>query len=133
MASYCKHTRALTFENLSGEKGSGAVCYELRRYQLKLGYDTVPEFMKNYSEGLKDKLRADQTGASTLVTLLYNEVGPLNTVIELWRHQSMQRSQDSRVASREAPLWKKAVAQNALLGITFDNQFLRPASFSPWK
>jgi len=63
------------------------VCYELRRYQLKLGYPTVPDFLKSYGEGLQDKLRADDSGASTLVTLLYNEVGPLNTVLELWRHQ----------------------------------------------
>jgi hypothetical protein len=61
--------------------------------------------MQQYAEGLQDKLRADQTGASTLVTLLYNEVGPLNTVLEIWRHESMERSQDSRVASRQAPLW----------------------------
>mmetsp|Transcript_36007 Transcript_36007/g.58037 ORF Transcript_36007/g.58037 Transcript_36007/m.58037 type:complete len:211 (+) Transcript_36007:126-758(+) len=112
---------------------TSAVCYELRRYQLKLGYPTVPDFLKSYGEGLQDKLRADDSGASTLVTLLYNEVGPLNTVLELWRHQSMQRSQDSRVASRKAPLWKKAVARNADLGMTFDNQFLRPTAFSPWK
>ena len=66
---------------------TSAVCYELRRYQLKLGYPTVPDFLKSYGEGLQDKLRADDSGASTLVTLLYNEVGPLNTVLELWRHQ----------------------------------------------
>ena len=67
------------------------------------------------------------------MTLLYNDVGPLNSVIELWRHESMQRSMDSRVASRQATLWKKAVAKNAELGISFDNQFLRPAPFSPWR
>jgi len=114
-------------------QSSPTVCYELRRYQLKLGYQTVPEFLAAYGEGLMDKMRADESGASTLVTLLYNDLGPLNTVIELWRHKSMQSSQDSRVASRKALLWKKAVAKNAELGITFDNQFLRPAPFSPWQ
>ena len=187
---YVEATATLTAAGLKGAvpirnepdvptTASSGVCYEMRRYQLKLGYPTVPEFLKYYGEGLQDKLRVDQTGASRLVTLLYNEVGPLNTVIELWRHQTMQRSQDSRVASREAALWKKAVvllwralvallpllclpqlgthsrtltnsskqkhplwiahfvkmlqARNAELGITFDNQFLRPAAFSPWQ
>lgn len=88
---------------------SGAACYEMRRYQLKLGYPTVPDFLKYYGQGLQDKLRVDQSGASHLVTLLYNEVGPLNSVIELWRHETMQRSQESRAASREAALWKQAV------------------------
>jgi len=50
-------------------------------------YDTVPEFLKSYGEGLQDKLKADDSGASSLVTLLYNETGPLNSVIEIWRHQ----------------------------------------------
>lgn len=95
---------------------SSGVCYELRRYQLKLGYPTVPEFLKHYGEGLKDKLRVDQSAASNLVTLLYNEVGPLNSVIELWRHESMQRSQDSRAASRQAPLWKQAVVNLCAYG-----------------
>ena len=119
-------------EAISADSGS-AVCYEMRRYQLKLGYPTVPDFMAAYGEGLADKLGADKSGASSLVTLLYNDVGPLNSVIELWRHESMQRSMDSRVASRQATLWKKAVAKNAELGISFDNQFLRPAPFSPWR
>jgi hypothetical protein len=79
---------AMNFQPQTAASGSRSAVYELRRYQLKLGYPTVPDFLKNYGAGLLDKLRADNSGASTLVTLLYNEVGPLNTVLELWRHEA---------------------------------------------
>lgn len=133
-------TGVLLAAGLPGARGfspaadkSGKVCYELRTYQLKLGYDTVPKFLELYGPGLVDKLKADTSGASTLVTLLYSESGPLNVVMELWRHESMQRSQDSREASRAAGKWKAAVAGIADLAISFHTQFLRPTSFSPWK
>ena len=116
------------------------VTWELRRYQLVLGYPTVPRFLELYGAGLPEKLRVrdcprnpchfgilfgersrvsersysskalivkqaatqiyyrvlrasspvrsacqgevDQTGASTLVTLLYSDSGPLNVVVE---------------------------------------------------
>eukprot|EP00435_Cladocopium_sp_Y103_P057506 s565_g19.t2 len=102
--------------------------YELRTYQLKLGYTTVPSFVEKYTTGLKDKLEADQTGQSQLVTLMYSESGaaPLNTVHELWRHRSMKGSQESRQASRAASGWKQAIAEIADLAITFHSQYLRP-------
>ncbi|EKX52813.1 hypothetical protein GUITHDRAFT_150444 [Guillardia theta CCMP2712] len=109
------------------------VSYELRRYQLKLGYHIVPQFLKSYGCGLPDKLNADDSGASTLVTLLYSDCGTLNTVLELWRHESIERSQDSRKASRNAEGWKKSIAEIAEIANSFDNQFLRPTAFSPWK
>ena len=68
------------------------MAYELRTYQLQLGYPTVPSFLELYADGLRDKLSADDSGASTLVTLLYSDVGPLNMVVELWRHERLERS-----------------------------------------
>jgi len=107
--------------------------YELRKYQLKLGYTTVPRFLELYQEGLVDKLAADKSGQSELVSLLHSEAGaaPLNTVIELWRHTSLQGSQISRAASRAAPVWRKAVGDIAELAVTFNTQFLRPTEGSP--
>ena len=61
--------------------------FELRTYELQLGYDTVPNFLEIYSGGLKDKMEHDDSGESRLISLLHSEAGvaPLNTVIELWR------------------------------------------------
>ena len=109
------------------------VAYELRTYQLQLGYSTVPKFLSLYQEGLADKLQADTSGASTLVTLLYSDCGPLNNVMELWRHESLERSQASRVASRAAPKWRAAIDQIAGLSVSFDTQFMRPLPCSPWR
>lgn len=67
-----------------GGEASARAIYELRRYQLKLGYDTVPRFLEIYGRGLPSKLSAPGTDPSTsLLTVLYSEVGSLNEVIEL--------------------------------------------------
>eukprot|EP00746_Dinoflagellata_sp_MGD_P010262 gnl/MRDRNA2_/MRDRNA2_121125_c0_seq1.p1 gnl/MRDRNA2_/MRDRNA2_121125_c0~~gnl/MRDRNA2_/MRDRNA2_121125_c0_seq1.p1 ORF type:complete len:265 (+),score=42.92 gnl/MRDRNA2_/MRDRNA2_121125_c0_seq1:71-865(+) len=106
---------------------------EMRTYQLQLGYTTVPKFLELYGVGLKDKLAADQTGQSTLISLLYSEAGaaPLNTVVELWYHRSLHGGQVSRAASRSAPEWKKAIGEIAKLAITFNSQVLRAVGPSP--
>ena len=84
--------------------------FELRTYELQLGYDTVPNFLEIYSGGLKDKMEHDDSGESRLISLLHSEAGvaPLNTVIELWRHESAQGAQRSRLASRKATSWRRA-------------------------
>lgn len=70
--------------NESNDKMSSL--YEIRRYQLRLGYDTVPKFLSFYSSGLPSKLNATGSDPTTsLCSVLYNEVGSLNEVIEIWR------------------------------------------------
>ena len=50
------------------------VTWELRTYQLRLGYDAVPTFLELYASGLEEKLAADaSSGASSLCTLLYSD------------------------------------------------------------
>lgn len=116
------------------DSGGGCI-YEVRRYRLKLGYDTVPKFLNLYGAGLPSKLAAEGTDPSTsLTTVLYSEVGNLNEVIELWRHgggtAAMERS---RVAARTAPEWRDAIAQIAGLAKNFTSTIHRPAPFSPWQ
>ncbi|CAE7260262.1 unnamed protein product [Symbiodinium natans] len=108
--------------------GGDRPAYELRTYQLKLGYTTVPDFVALYTKGLKEKLAADTTGQSRLVSLMYCEAGAaqLNTVHELWRHNSMQGSLASREASRGAPGWRQAIGSIAEMALTFHSQILRP-------
>ena len=119
--------------NAAGEATSTQVTYELRQYQLVLGYPTVPQFLELYTEGLQDKLKADTSGASQLATLLYSDCGPLNVVIELWRHESLQRAQESRVASRQASKWKEAIGEIAKLSTSFSTLYMRPLRASPWR
>ena len=107
---------------------------ELRRYQLKLGYDTVPKFLELYGAGLPSKLTAPGTDPSTsLVTLLYSEVGQLNEVMEVWRHGSTSAMEQSRVAARGATEWKKSIAEIASLATVFTSTIHTPLSFSPLK
>lgn len=120
---------------MQSDRGEKACIYELRRYRLRLGYDTVPKFLKLYGEGLPSKLAAEGTDPTTsLTTVLYSEVGPLNEVIELWRHgdgtAAMERS---RVAARGANQWRTAISQIANLANEFTSTIHRPAPFSPWK
>lgn len=106
--------------------------YEIRRYHLKLGYDTVPQFLTLYAKGLPSKLHAPGTDpTTTLITLLYSEVGQLNEVIEVWRHGSMDAMERSRVAARGAQEWRSSIAAIADLANVFTNTIHKPLSFSP--
>lgn len=102
--------------------------FEMRTYELQLGYDTVPNFLEMYAGGLADKMEHDDSGESRLISLLHSEAGvaPLNTVIELWRHESAQGAQRSRIASRKAATWRQAVSHIADLSTCFHTQLLRP-------
>jgi len=105
---------------------------ELRRYHLKLGYTTVPEFLSLYEKGLPSKLLAEGTDPSTsLVTLLYSEVGQLNEVIEVWRHKGTEAMEKSRIAARSAMEWREAIASIACLANVFNNTIQKPLPFSP--
>lgn len=118
----------------SGEASAQSI-YELRRYQLKLGYDTVPRFLEYYGKGLPSKLGAAGTDPSTsLVTLIYSDVGSLNEVIELWRHGGGTAAMDrSRQAARSATEWRQAIADIAGLAMTFTTTIHKPLPFSPWR
>ena len=105
---------------------------EFRRYQLKLGYDTVPKFLTMYEKGLPSKLLAEGTDPTTsLITLLYCEVGQLNEVIEIWRHQGTEAMEKSRIAARSAMEWREAISSIAGLANVFKNTIHKPLAFSP--
>jgi hypothetical protein len=108
---------------------------ELRRYKLKLGYDTVPRFLELYNSGLPSKLNAEGTDPTTsLISLLYCEVGRLNEVIEIWRHgEGTAAMEQSRAAARGANEWRSAIASIADLALEFNNTIHKPVSFSPIK
>ena len=120
-------------KNISG----GGSIVELRKYQLKLGYDTVPNFLKLYSQALPSKLNAVGTHPTTeLVTILVSDVGSLNTVYEVWKHGGgsscgMEAMEQSRQASRGAKEWRTGIADIAKLATSFDTSILKPAQFSP--
>jgi NIPSNAP len=105
---------------------------ELRRYQLKLGYDTVPQFLTLYNAGLTSKLHAPGRHASTsLVTVLYSDVGRLNQVLEIWRHDDTLAMETSRAAARQAQEWQRAIADIAQLAVDFTTVIHKPEPFSP--
>jgi hypothetical protein len=108
---------------------------EIRRYKLKLGYDTVPKFLELYGAGLPSKLNAVGTDPTTsLVTLLYTEVGRLNEVIEIWRHgNGTQAMEKSRQAARGAQEWRQAIGSIADLALEFTSTIHKPTAFSPIK
>lgn len=129
---------ANTVEGVTGlsevGKGAGDDCIlELRRYKLILGYDTVPKFLSLYGAGLLSKLNAEGTDVTTsLITVMYSEVGRLNEVIEIWRHGGGTGAMEkSRVAARGAPKWRLAIAEIAGLAVDFTSTIHRPTSFSP--
>jgi hypothetical protein len=106
--------------------------FELRRYQLKLGYDTVPKFLDLYGSGLPSKLQAPGTDPTTsLLTVLYSDVGQLNQVMEIWRHgNGTEAMEASRVAARGASEWRTAIGEIAGIANVFTTSIFRPYPFS---
>lgn len=130
-----KHEEVVGLEQVSA-LGPGNNCIlELRRYNLKLGYDTVPKFLEYYGQGLPSKLAAEGTDPTTsLVTVMYAEVGRLNEVIEIWRHgNGTAAMEQSRVAARGAKEWRTAISNIAELAIEFNTTIHKPTVFSPLK
>lgn len=126
-------TTATASNTSNGDNSHDIAVLELRRYQLHLGYDTVPKFLDLYVAGLPSKLDAPGTDPTTsLVTVLYTEVGQLNEVWEIWHHGKGYAAMDaSRKAARQATEWKEAIAAIAPLALTFQTTIHRPAAFSP--
>lgn len=115
-----------------GGASAAAGIYELRRYRLKLGYDTVPNFLERLGGGLESKLATLAEG-SALCSVMYNDVGDLNEVVEVWRHASSNGMLASREAARAAASWREAIASIAPLANSFSTTIHRPAAFSAWK
>ena len=125
-------TRATGEIKSSEEKSPATGCIlELRRYKLQLGYDTVPRFLEYYQTGLSSKLDTlDST--TSLVSVVYTDVGPLNHVMEIWRHGGgFAAMEASRVNARAAPAWKTAIGKIASLAVDFTTTIHRPTHFSP--
>ena len=118
--------------NNNNDRSSSKGIIEMRKYQLKLGYDTVPKFLKIYSSALPSKLNASGTHPHTeLVTILVSGTGSLNQVLEVWKHGSETAMEQSRQASRAAKEWRSGIAQIAELAQTFDTSIINPTEFSP--
>ena len=105
--------------------------YELRTYQLSLGYSSVPLLQKAFVEGLPAKVKADKTGR--LALMAYSDVGALNTFVELWRYPSAAACIEARQASRLEPDWRACVGRIAPMVLSFRTEFLTPEPFSPWQ
>ena len=64
--------------------------------------------------------------------MVEEDCGPLNMVVELWRHASMEGAQRSREASRGATEWRAAIAQIAQGALSFETQTLVPVEGNRW-
>lgn len=114
-----------------GSTTSASGVFELRRYQLELGYNPIPKLVELMANGLPSKIASDEAQKSSLVWMGYSDVGKLNQFVELWRYDTMQDHIRAREAARGASAWRKAVNDIAPMVQMFDTRLLRPASFSP--
>ncbi|QDZ18875.1 hypothetical protein HOP50_02g13800 [Chloropicon primus] len=105
------------------------VMYELRKYQLHPGYDSVPRLLDSFAKGLPHKVAADSN--SKLVFFGFIDVGMLNTVIEVWRYPSLQASIQARESARKVKEWKECINSVTPSVQHFRTQALFPTTFSP--
>lgn len=113
-------------------RGAGApAVYELRKYQLSLGYNPVPALRKEFVKGLPSKVQLMAQGQ--LVLMCYSDFGELNQVFELWRFDSMGSCIAARESARGAAEWRTCIAAVAPMVQSFSTSVLAPVSFSPWQ
>ena len=67
------------------------------------------------------------------MTVLYTEVGEMNNVIEIWRHDDVAAMVRAREGQREAKEWRAAIANIAPLSRQFSNRVFIPTPWSPWR
>ena len=106
--------------------------YEMRSYQLILGYNPVPKLYDAFASGLPAKVAADPTGGQ-LAFLGASEVGTLNQVVELWRYKSWEDMLTARQAARPVQAWRDTIGTVAPMVQHFDTSALKPWAFSPWQ
>ena len=115
------------------KKSGSSPVFEYRRYQLGLGYDAVPKFLKIYEAGVRHKLE-NVHESTELVSLLYSDTGTINQVIEVWHHgEGLAAMDESRVKGRTVSEWTSAVQAIVPLSTSFNTSINNVASFSPFR
>lgn len=109
--------------------GVSPAVFELRQYQLVLGYSPVKDLRAAFCSGIPAKQAASAEGEFLL--LASSEIGRLNTVIELWRFEDAAACLRHREASRGSEEWRRAIASVAGLTQSFTTTLLKPVPCSP--
>jgi len=55
------------------------------------------------------------------------------SVIEIWRHKSVDDMMISRESGRNAIEWRKSIKELALLATSFNTSINQPTIWSPWR
>ncbi|KAL7573049.1 hypothetical protein ACA910_018741 [Epithemia clementina (nom. ined.)] len=129
----------------------GESILEIRRYQLSFGQGTLHRFLELHQKGVRAKKAAlsttttttRTTTTTTLVTVLCSELGPMNQVMEIWRHVGVGSStvdaildasrEQQRHDSPETLPWSQAMEQmeQEHLVMHYSTSIHKPTSFSP--
>lgn len=114
------------------EEGKGKPgIFEMRRYQLELGYNPIPKLVDLMSQGLPSKMASDAEKKSSLVWMGFSDVGKLNQFVELWRYDTFQDHIRVREAARTAKEWRACINEIAPMVQMFDTQLMKPVGLSP--
>ena len=105
--------------------------FELRAYQLELGYNPIPKLIAHMADGLPSKLASDPDEKGALIGMFYSDVGRLNRFVEVWRYDSAQNHIAAREAARGAQAWRACVGHIAPMVQMFDTKLTEPTRCSP--
>lgn len=105
--------------------------FELRAYQLELGYNPIPKLIDHMAQGLPSKLATDTAKNGALIGMFYSDVGRLNRFVEVWRYDSARNHIAAREAARDAREWRECVGNIAPMVQMFDTKLTEPTPCSP--
>ena len=118
-------TRAASVPEAAGSNpGAGRGVFEVRTYQLELGYNPIPKLVAHMTEGLPSKLASDPNRVGRLVGMFYSGVGAQQ--IEVWRYPSFQDHIRVREAARTAEKWRETIGAIAPMGADVRHETVRP-------
>tara|TARA_B110000977_G_scaffold201839_1_gene299147 strand:+ start:4500 stop:5144 length:645 start_codon:yes stop_codon:yes gene_type:complete len=115
----------------SDDKNKKPGAFELRTYQLELGYNPIPKLVDLMAAGLPSKLKSDTERKGTLVGMFFSDVGRLNQFIEIWRYDTNADHIRVRESARTANKWRSTIGEIAPMVQMFDTKLTVPTAFSP--
>jgi len=107
--------------------------FEIRTYQLELGYNPIPKLVAHMEDGLPSKMASDTAKLGQLVFMGWSDVGKLNQFVELWRYPTCQDHIRVREAARTAVKWRETIGLIAPMVQMFDTRLVKSAACSPIK
>lgn len=100
--------------------------YEIRTYRLKNG--AIPGYLQAVGE---EGIAIQKRHLGTLVGYFFSEIGPVNEIVHIWAHASLDDREARRARLAADPDWQAFLPRIRDLIEVAENKIMKPAPFFP--